>query len=451
MGTTIGFIDYVAFHRGLYERNDVYLADLLHYMDRQIDKDDLARCAETNTPSEKYEELQHFLDTIVDTYDVDYVYILKPLVLSDKDNCLIIINGITQEEYESDYEDLYFLGDIPHDSFPLSTMKSFFSAMEKPGEISFDQDEEATEWGYDYTGMLPLQDSTGRVFALLCVDISVSAIRAQIFWHMLNVVVIIVIIGTVFCILFLLWSRRYITYPVEELVRSVADFAQTSHNQTNPEKLVYNEPRIHTKNEVESLSHAITQMAHDMKQYAVTISAAENKVTNLQQNVAKLDVLAYQDALTHVKNKASYDRAMANLNAKIAGKEAEFAIVMVDLNYLKRINDTYGHERGNDYITGSCHIICEIFEHSPVYRIGGDEFTVILERRDYNDRDQLYHQLLNAFSESSAEESRAPWLRYSAAAGMAAFTEKTDTSAEDVFKNADKIMYENKLSMHSCR
>ena len=171
LGAVVSFVDYAAFHKGLYERNDVYLTDLLHFIDRNIDKDDLAECSRTLVQSEKYNILQTFLDSIVDSYDVDYVYILKPVSMDAYDNCLIIINGITKEEYETSYEELYFLGDVTYDSFPQSTMLSFFAAMERPGQITFDQDEEATEWGYDYTGMLPLQDSSGQVFALLCVDI----------------------------------------------------------------------------------------------------------------------------------------------------------------------------------------------------------------------------------------------------------------------------------------
>ena len=447
----VSLVNYTAFYRGLYERNRFYLTDLLNYIDRNIDKDDLAECARTSTPSEKYEQLQLFLDSVADTYNIDYVYILKPLNTSETKNCLVIINGITKEEYENSYDELYFLGDIPDYSFPASTAKSFFKAMENPDEISFDQDEEATEWGYDYTGMLPLKTSNGEVFALLCVDISVSEIRKTIFYHMILILSLILGIGFAFCLTFILWSRKSITKPVEALEKSVTAFAQTSHGQTNPDALVYNEPKIRTKNEIASLSNAVTQMTSDIKTYAANILAAENKVSDLQQNVAKLDYLAYQDSLTHVKNKTAYDNFVQNLNKKIAEGVANFAIVMIDLNHLKMINDTFGHERGNDYILGACHIICDIYEHSPVFRIGGDEFVVILERRDFEERDSLFARITEIFAKTSIDSTKEAWERFSAAAGMATFTAKTDASAEDVFKKADKIMYENKIAMHGER
>ena len=192
-------------------------------------------------------------------------------------------------------------------------------------------------------------------------------------------------------------------------------------------------------------------MTSDIRNYAENLVAAENKMSNLKENVSKLNVLAHQDSLTHVKNKTAYDKYVEILNAKIKGQTAKFAIVMIDLNHLKLINDTYGHEHGNDYLMGSCSIICDIFQHSPVFRIGGDEFVVILERRDYEERDTFYQKLTQIFGDESQYEGKEPWLKFSAAAGMAVFNPDTDSSADDVFKKADKIMYDNKIAMHGGR
>lgn len=450
LGLIISIVDYTAFYHGLYERNNFYLTDLIHYIERNIDKDDLSDCVQKNEESEMFKALQVFLDSIVDNYNVDYVYILKPLNKNKTDNCLIVINGITKEEYASG-EELYFLGDIPHEAFPVSVMESFFDAMEKPGEISFDQDEEATEWGYDYTGMLPLQNSKGETFALLCVDISVTEIRKNLLKHLFNVLALIGGIGFIFCVVFIRWSRSHIVKPVRDLEQSVSDFALASHSQTDPLHLIYTEPNIHSKNEVESLSHAVTQMTSDIRNYAVNILAAEKKVSNLQRNVAKLDVLAYQDSLTHVKNKTAYDNAILKMNEKINDGTAKFGIVMVDLNNLKKINDSYGHEKGNDYILGACHIVCIVYEHSPVFRIGGDEFVVILERGDFEKRDELFQLMADKFESAKKDSSKEPWERFSAAFGMAVYEKGKNKTADEVFKIADKKMYDIKTKMHEGR
>ena len=164
-----------------------------------------------------------------------------------------------------------------------------------------------------------------------------------------------------------------------------------------------------------------------------------------------MDMVAYQDALTHVKNKAWYDKTKERVDQEIITGRARFGLVMVDLNNLKKVNDTYGHEHGNDYISGACHIICVIFEHSPVFRIGGDEFVVLLENGDFDHRHVLMQRMAEEFEKSSSDESREPWERYSAAYGMTTFDDSEDISMDDVFKRADKLMYQHKLETKSAR
>ena len=138
-------------------------------------------------------------------------------------------------------------------------------------------------------------------------------------------------------------------------------------------------------------------MSQDMKQYVLNILDAEDKVEDMKTQVTRMDTLAYQDALTHVKNKAFYDETKVRVDDDIINGKAQFGIVMIDLNNLKKVNDTYGHEHGNEYILGSCHEICVTFQHSPVFRVGGDEFVVLLENGDYEERLELIDKLTKAF------------------------------------------------------
>ena len=117
------------------------------------------------------------------------------------------------------------------------------------------------------------------------------------------------------------------------------------------------------------------------------------------------------------------------------------------MNNLKKINDTYGHERGNDYIKMSCDAICRIFCHSPVFRIGGDEFVAILQGTDYKNRQMLFEQAEKVFNGSNAFKDAEPWQVLSVAIGMSDFSIETDKCLNDVFNRADEIMYDNKLGM----
>ena len=149
--------------------------------------------------------------------------------------------------------------------------------------------------------------------------------------------------------------------------------------------------------------------------------------------------MAYTDSLTGIKNKAAYIEDISIIEQKInEGKLDKVGVVVFDLNSLKKINDTKGHDAGDEYIKAACHIICERFKHSPVYRIGGDEFVAILEGEDYENR----RQLLEEFSKMVDEEKKHDGIVI--ASGSSTLHRNKDKSYMRVFERADRQMYKCK-------
>ena len=173
------------------------------------------------------------------------------------------------------------------------------------------------------------------------------------------------------------------------------------------------------------------------------ITEGEKQLMDRDIQIGQISQEAYRDSLTGVGSKAAYIRKVAEINSKIGSTETEFAVVMMDMNNLKQINDDYGHKAGDIYIKGCCHMICETFKNSPVYRIGGDEFVALLQGKDFCKRAEKTAYLRKAFAESFDQPDKDPWLRYSAAVGLAEFA-SDDSTYELVFKRADKAMYEDK-------
>ena len=89
-------------------------------------------------------------------------------------------------------------------------------------------------------------------------------------------------------------------------------------------------------------------------------------------------------------------------------------------------------------------MICDVFAHSPVYRIGGDEFIVVLGKDDIKSGELLYHRLMRHFEKTFLNESSDDWNRYSASCGLA--ERNPGETAEEVIKRADEAMYQNKLA-----
>lgn len=163
-----------------------------------------------------------------------------------------------------------------------------------------------------------------------------------------------------------------------------------------------------------------------------------------EQDLGVARQMVYTDPLTGVKSKHAYVKAEYALDERIAaGTLKDFAVVVFDLNDLKGVNDTLGHEAGDRYICAASRLICNRFKHSPVYRIGGDEFTAFLQGEDFENRDAL----IEAFDREVMENLDKGEVVVST--GIHTFDPETDNSFRVIFEKADKQMYANKNRLKS--
>ncbi len=201
--------------------------------------------------------------------------------------------------------------------------------------------------------------------------------------------------------------------------------------------------------EIKIINSSKTELTELKKQNLIIIAVKNVDVEVrldmvFRANFEEIEKKATKDMMTGVKNKASYEEKYQELQQMIEfGEQLEFAIVMCDVNGLKHVNDTLGHEAGDQLIKDVCHIVSTVYTHSPVYRIGGDEFVVILQETDYQNRDALEKNIRQHASSNPQNVSFA--------VGMSVFDRNKDTNVSDVFKRADSIMYQNKVEMKGTR
>ena len=169
----------------------------------------------------------------------------------------------------------------------------------------------------------------------------------------------------------------------------------------------------------------------------MNIDAQVRQEEEYGKRLALAQRLANIDALTGIKNKHAFLAEQERLDRQIAEQDQPpFAIVMLDLNDLKKINDTAGHQAGDQCLRDACKIICDTFKRSPVFRIGGDEFAVIAQGSDY----ERIEELLGRINGRNAEACHSGGLVI--ACGMAKFDH--DACVAAVLERADYNMYENK-------
>lgn len=158
-----------------------------------------------------------------------------------------------------------------------------------------------------------------------------------------------------------------------------------------------------------------------------------------KEEIGSTRKLAYTDSLTGVKNKRAFIEAEIEIqNALNCGLITEFGIIVCDLNGLKEINDTKGHDSGDKFIKTASQMICNCFKHSPVYRIGGDEFVVFLRGQDYQNRETL----INSFDKIMYENLLKNEVVISS--GLDIYHADKEDTFQIVFERADKKMYARK-------
>ena len=171
---------------------------------------------------------------------------------------------------------------------------------------------------------------------------------------------------------------------------------------------------------------------------------AENKIKKEKRLIKDLNKKAFVDSMTSVRNKGAYTDFINALQKRIdKGEKMKFAVGIFDCNDLKKVNDENGHDKGDIYLKNSCQLICDIFKDSPVFRIGGDEFAVILQDKDFENMDELVNKFEERESEISAGAENN-WEKVNVAYGFAEYDSEEDDLVSDTMRRADRRMYENK-------
>ena len=256
----------------------------------------------------------------------------------------------------------------------------------------------------------------------LIVTAPVSEINAGWIRLIHNIVTAGILILLLFLILTVLLVKR-LTEPLQRLTAASTHLADGDYDF----QLDYN-----GRDEVGILTQTFQQLVDHLKVY-----------------ISDLNSKAYQDALTGVRNKGAFNLYARKLDDIIRsggvteGGALEFALAMLDCNFLKKINDTYGHEKGDAYLRKACGLICDVFPHSPVFRMGGDEFVVILRGASYAQREELF-ALFDQNAARINEAAENPWETVNIAKGVACYEPGCDPDVESVLRRADAAMYENK-------
>lgn len=246
----------------------------------------------------------------------------------------------------------------------------------------------------------------------------ISHIRYEI---AMQIIFYVLILTAVFCLITFLMVRKMVK-PLNLLTDASKKLADGDYNV---------EPVRSDTYEIQLLSVAFENMAerlveHERHQY----------------------LLAHMDSMTGLRNTTSYNLWVTGFNQEIRNKNVNFGVIVLDINNLKEANDQYGHDAGNKLIVAAGRIISSIFQGNTIFRIGGDEFLVILQNRALEEQKDLCRKLdLKCAKEHIIADGKP--ISISIARGFAKYNPETDMQFSDVFNRADDAMYKNKKKIKS--
>lgn len=286
---------------------------------------------------------------------------------------------------------------------------------------------------------------TGSDMVYATVDVSMTAVRAnqassiiRLFVYLFITVNLVAAIGVV--LVYFLFTR-----PMNKLNRVAKAFDNSDPEKTHE---LFVNLKVNTRDEISELANSMKTMEEGVHERINQLVEMNEELKASQNETAKMSALANKDALTGVKSKIAYHNDVESLNEQITkGENPVFGIAMVDLNYLKNINDEFGHNAGDETIVRLSNLICLTFKHSPVYRVGGDEFVVILKGEDYKHSKELVDEFNERVEDSIKNKNLKPYEKVSAAIGYVEYDSKLDKIVDDVFARADQEMYKRKHQM----
>ena len=153
----------------------------------------------------------------------------------------------------------------------------------------------------------------------------------------------------------------------------------------------------------------------------------------------ELEYKSFHDSLTNLYNRRFFEEEMDRLDTK---RNLPISIIVADLNGLKLINDSYGHDKGDEALIRTAEILEEVLRKEDIIaRHGGDEFAILLPETDIKSVRNIIQRIKNKAKQLNNKEE----IPISFALGSATKVDP-DQDLKEIFKKADNNMYQNKLS-----
>lgn len=383
-----------------------------------VDGDMLGSLTEDDVDGEEFNEIKRQLTVFFNTVDIKFIYAVKQ---AGDDRFVFTVDA------------------DPEDPAAFGEEVLVTDALRKAGGGTAAADDEPAEdrWGNFYSAYCPVYDSSGNIAGIIGIDYAASWYEAQMRKYTLTIAIFAVLSVVIASVLVFLITNR-VRRKFKELdseLSSISATVDTLMDEVGAYSGFEHENKAGRRDDEENVSSDELDVLSDKMR---------SMQTDLGQYLDYLHGQAFTDALTALGNAAAYRDRTEDIDLRIKEGTASFTAIVFDLNGLKHLNDDLGHKCGDIYLHEAAEVISEVFGLSDTYRIGGDEFAVILEGEKAKDIRERIAQVRAKTGAFAGREDNTYHEELSLAIGYAAYDRDTDRSFNDTFRRADTEMYSDK-------
>lgn len=383
-----------------------------------LDGDELKDLTEADCIN-KTQKYQNALDILVgfktsntrNNAEFAYIYLLRQV--SD-DTFVFIIDGDTEEPAEYGEETIYTAA----------------LAQAGAGTAAFDNDSYVDNWGEFYSAYAPVMTSDGKVSCIVAVDCNASWYKKEVVSNVWSIVITTLVSAVL--------SVGVVLLLTSKIRRKFTVLSQDTNQLQSDVDALINEINMPKEFKIEEEKTTDSGKGDAILELRGRVNLMQKEI---RQYLEYTKALAYIDPLTGMGNRTAYIERLNEFNSNM-NEDSVLTVIVFDINGLKHINDTYGHEIGDKSIIEAANRVQTVFGSKVSYRIGGDEMVVILENNNF----EYINELISRFDAGLKvfnEKKELPF-ELAVAKGYAAFDPVLDKSFNDIFNRADGSMYQNK-------
>ncbi|MGB7799912.1 diguanylate cyclase domain-containing protein [Buttiauxella sp.] len=293
----------------------------------------------------------------------------------------------------------------------------------------------ATLNGKEYfIGSIPIVDLSGKLLGAVVTSIgerdALSATHNQLLIHTL--LMLVLILGVTLVVVN--WLVRNLFRPVPRLIQAVSLIAAEKTDQITPFQT--------QEDEIGELAKAIEKLRVAM--------VDRGYLQRMQEMAQKMEYMAHHDSLTLLPNRVAYRNSIDERLFKLKIEGMVFNLLLIDLDYFKPVNDTYGHVVGDELLIESATRLSALLrEGDMAFRLGGDEFAILQQVNDDSETDA------QALANNVLATLNTPFIcsghtfAISSSIGISCAPQHGQTR-EDLFAHADLALYSSKSYGRNC-